>query len=173
MEHYFVIVKMKLILYHKICYHKIKLRLGSWRAWAAFYARIYPNSRTISLCWSWLFLYFFTSVHKVLIDKLHLDFSSEYYIDQQNSDATHQDGRHVIPYGKVDMDSDEPHHQCPENANPTYQLRDSNPNPTKQVTWSDKLIQKLIAEVHPHLNQVTFRSACTWHIVAEWDIVCQ
>ena len=78
------------------------------------------------------FTYFFTGVHNFLSDKVHFDFSSAYSIDPHTSDIIHPDGPHVIPYGKGDLDREEPHHQWyrPDIANPTDQSINSNPNPT-------------------------------------------
>ena len=85
------------------------------------------------------FTAFCTRVHKLLFDKVHFDFSSDYSIDPQTIDTTQPDGPHVVPYGEGDLDSEEPHHQwyCPAIENTTDQSRDSNPNPITQVNWSD------------------------------------
>ena len=55
---------------------------------------------------------FCTIVHKFLSGKVHFDFSSAYSIDPQTSEITNPYGLHVIPYGKVDLDREEPYYQC-------------------------------------------------------------
>ena len=81
---------------------------------------------------------FCARVHKFLSEKVHFAFSSDYSIDPHTSDIINPDGPHVIPYGEGDLDGKETHHQWyfPEILKTTYQYRNSNPNPTAQVTWS-------------------------------------
>ena len=70
---------------------------------------------------------------------MHFDFFSAYYINTQTSDVINPDVPHVTPYGEVNLDVEEPHHQwyLPEIAKPIDQYSDSNPKLTTQVTWSD------------------------------------
>ena len=84
------------------------------------------------------FKYFCTRVHKFLYDKVHFDFFLAYSIDPQTSDIINPYVPHVIPYVKVELDGEEPHHQCycPDIVKPTDQSSDSNPKPTAQVIWS-------------------------------------
>ena len=85
------------------------------------------------------FTAFCTRAHKFLFEKMNFDLSSDYCFDPQTSGATHPYGPHIITYGKVDLDNEEPHHQWyrPEIANPTVQSRNSYPKPATQVTWSN------------------------------------
>ena len=57
------------------------------------------------------FTAFCNTVHNLLVDKFHFDFSSAYSIDLQNSYKTNPDGPHVIHYGNGDLDGKGPHHQ--------------------------------------------------------------
>ena len=57
------------------------------------------------------FTAFCTSAHNVLSDKLHLDFSSSYYIYPQICDVIQPDFPHVIPYVEGYLGGKEPHHQ--------------------------------------------------------------
>ena len=89
----------------------------------------------VGLCY---FTAFCNRVHNFLVHKVHFSLSSAYYIDPQKSDATQQDGPHIVPYGKGDLDSKYPYYQWyrPGISNSAYQYSYSNPKPTKQVTWS-------------------------------------
>ena len=79
----------------------------------------------------------YTIANNFFSDKVHFAFSSSYSIGPQTSDVIHTYGPHVIPYGKVDLYGEEPHHQWyrTDIAKPTDKYSGSNPKPTAQVTW--------------------------------------
>ena len=71
---------------------------------------IHMSKLYLYVCYGY-FTAFYTRVHKFLFEHFYFAFSSAYSIEPHNSDATHQDGTHIIPYGVGDLEGEEPHHQ--------------------------------------------------------------